>query len=131
MWTPAPKKAIRSDDEIDTQAKARRDERKRMRTNLGVKYRYDADRPDVEEQGYESSDIDEDIQATVKKYKEIQTTLKKYKDNNKSSTPETEDREQRKAKRQRLAKKAEMIKETLGSGKIVTDAIYFTNVKEH
>ena len=64
----------------------------------------------------------------MKKLRDKQTKLKTYKNNNKPTTPETEDREQRKAKRQRLAKKAELIKETLGSGKIVTDAIYFTKV---
>ena len=128
MWTPAPKKARGSEENSDARAEARRQERKRMRTNLGVQYRYDEERPNVEDDGYESSDNEEDIQATMQKYKEKQTKLKKYKKNNKSSTPETEDREQRKAKRQRLAKKAELIKETLGSGKIVTDAIYFTKV---
>ena len=95
---------------------------------MGAQYHYDGDRPGVGDDGYSSSDIEEDIQATMKKLRDKQTKLKTYKNNNKPTTPETEDREQRKAKRQRLTKKAELIKETLGSGKIVTDAIYFTKV---
>ena len=128
MWTPRPTGSRGSADINDNGASARRQERARLRTNIGAPYRYDGERVGVGEVGYSSSDIEEDLQATLKKLRDKKTKLKTYKNNNKPTTPETEDREQRKAKRQRLAKKAELIKETLGSGKIVTDAIYFTKV---
>ena len=51
-------------------ADARRQERMRMRTNLGAQYRYDGERPGVGDDGYSSSDIEEDIQATMKKLRE-------------------------------------------------------------
>ena len=79
---------------------------------------YDGDRPNIGKSGYASSDVEEDIQEA----------LRKCSADNKTARPGAEDRDQLKAKRQRLAKRAELIKETLGSGRIVTDAIYFSKV---
>ena len=59
-----------SGENIDAMADARRQERIRMRTNLGAQYRYDKKRPGVGEDGYSSSDIEEDIQAAMEKFKE-------------------------------------------------------------
>ena len=89
-----------------------------MRCNLLMPVQYDGDRPDIGETGYASSDVEEDIQEA----------LRKCRADNKTARPGAEDRDQLKAKRQRLAKRAELIKETLGSGRIVTDAIYFSKV---
>ena len=115
-WTPSK---ARSPNTTESPAVAtdRRNDRKRLRANMGTPVRYSPARPDVGQDGYESSDVDDDIQGAIKQARSIS-----------EAKPSIDTRDQIKAKRLRLERRADLIKETLGSGKLVADAIYFSKI---
>ena len=66
QWTPRKVPLL----DMMTDGKARRSDRKRLRANMQLITKYDPDRPEPEDEDYESSDIEQD-------YKEQEASRRK------------------------------------------------------
>ena len=113
LWTPRRVAASALIENGD----ARRLDRKRMRSNMDLVTRYDPDRPEPDDDGYVSSDIEQD-------YAEQMPSRRKT-DN---GTGRAEAAEELRARRSRISKKSDAIKLILGKN-LLGDAIYFGKVE--
>ena len=113
QWTPRKVPLL----DMMADGKARRSDRKRLRANMQLITRYDPDRPEPEDDDYESSDIEQD-------YKEQEASRRKID----GGEGRAEAVEELRARRTRVSRKSDAIKLHLGKN-VVCDAVYFMKVE--
>ena len=113
IWTPRRDSATT----LLQDGEARRTDRKRLRSNLDLVTKYDPGRPRPDDDGYQSSDVEQDYAEQLPTRRRID-----------GGTGRAEAAEELRARRTRISKKSDAIKLTLGKN-LLSDAVYFGKVE--